>query len=352
MLPTPDLLPRHAAKLMDRTFRPRSRIDWCGAMLGGPIAVFLSITEAGSKERLTVEKMLLLDRVGSIALSNTGDQIAYTVEITDSATYATHQDVYVAPSGSIGRARRMLAGEHGVSRVQWASDGHSIYYLSCASGTSQLWNVSADSGVKRQVTDFPLDIITFRLADRDRLLVTAHDVFPECLDLECTRARIEKEQHRKDTGRLYKDGEAPRFMDSYGDGRHVNLFSSVLSDSSAVTRSIPITHDYRYDILVTAFGLQQDFSVSVDGKWVYFAARPSGSNQGDELPKAIYRAETGCSDRFGVIAQDAALSLSSPRISPDGRRLAYLEAEGKAYTAPRITVWVRDLECAFTISGL
>jgi len=59
--------------------------------------------------------MLLLDRVGSIALSNAGDQIAYSVEITDSATYATHQDVYVAPSGNIGRARRMLAGEHGVS---------------------------------------------------------------------------------------------------------------------------------------------------------------------------------------------------------------------------------------------
>src|SRR5882724_2882027 len=110
---------------MDRTFRPPSRIDSCAVLLGGLIAVFLSITEVSSKERLTVEKMLLLDRVGSIALSNAGDQIAYSVEITDSATYATHQDVYVAPSGNIGRARRMLAGEHGVSRVQWASDGRS-----------------------------------------------------------------------------------------------------------------------------------------------------------------------------------------------------------------------------------
>jgi dipeptidyl aminopeptidase/acylaminoacyl peptidase len=304
------------------------------------IAFFVSLgAEAADKERLTAEKMLLLDRVGNIALSKAGDWIAYTIEVTDPSDFTAHQDTFIAPSSDIKRARRISTGERDVRQIQWAEDGRSLYYLS----SGQLWNLSADGGVKRQVSNFPLEVITFRLADHDRLLIAAHDVFPECPDLGCTKTRIEQERGRKDTGRLYQDGEAPRYMENYGDGRYVNLFSATLSETAAVTRSIPITPGYRYDILESAFGLQQDFSVSPDRTWVYFAARPTASNQGDELPKAIYRVDAKAAGKITVIAQDAALSLSSPRVSPDGHRLAYLKTEGTAYTAPRITVHVRDL---------
>jgi len=304
------------------------------------IASFLSLdAETATKQRLTMESMLLLDRVGNIALSNAGDRIAYTIEVTDPIDYTTHQEIFTAPSGDITRAKRISTRERGVRQIKWAADGRSLYFLS----SGQLWSVSADGGVKRQVTDFPLEIITFRLADHERLLIAAHDVFPDCPDLDCTKQRIEQERGRKDTGHLYQGGEAPRFMESYGDGRYVNLFSAMLSETGAVTRSMPITPGCRYDILESAFGLQQDFSVSADGTWVYFAARPSASNQGDELPKAIYRTDAKAPGKISAIAQDHTLSLSSPRISPDGHRLAYLKAEGTAYTAPRISVYVRDL---------
>jgi acylaminoacyl-peptidase len=218
-----------------------------------------------------------------------------------------------------------------------------LFYLSSRSGTSQLWNVPAGGGPVRQVTAFPVGIIAFRLADEDRRLVVAQDVFPECEDLECTVARNDEERRRKDTGKLYKDGAAPRFMDSYGDGRFVNLFSAALPASGVLTQSVPITRGYRYDILESALGLLQDFTLSPDGKTVYFAARPSGSNQGDEPPKAIYRVDAASGDLPSLVTRQPDSSLSSPRISPDGHRLAYLKAEGATYTAPRITVWVRDL---------
>lgn len=71
-----------------------------------------------TKERLTIEKMLLLERAGNIALSNAGDRIAYTIEVTDPGDFATHQDVFTAPSGDIERAKRIATGEPGVRQLR------------------------------------------------------------------------------------------------------------------------------------------------------------------------------------------------------------------------------------------
>jgi dipeptidyl aminopeptidase/acylaminoacyl peptidase len=297
-----------------------------------------------AKDALTLEKLMQIDRVSSVALSPDGESVAYVLEKTSAADHGKKYDVFVSTSGELGSRRRILVDGEGVGQPQWAADGQSIYYLSSQTGTAQLWNVPTSHGEPRQVTDLALGIMAFRLADNDHRLVVAHNVFPDCATLVCTQRKIEVQRQRKDTGVIYRDGAAPRFMGTYEDGRFVNIFDVALPTAGSATRSTPLTPGYRYDILESAFGLQQDFALGPSGDVVYFAARPSGSNQGDELPKAIYRTDTSGTGRLSIVAQRAGSSLSSPRVSPDGRRLAYLQADGSVYTAPRMTVWVQDLE--------
>jgi acylaminoacyl-peptidase len=307
------------------------------------IIALMPLSGASAKELLTTEKMLTLDRVTSLSLSRSGRHIAYVVEKTASHDYDKRYDVFVGLSGDIASVRRVISDEKGVSQISWAADGQSLFYLSTRSGISQLWNVEIEGGPPRQATEFALGIIAFRLADHDRLLVAAHDVFPDCADLACTRDRIRADRQRKDTARFYQGDMAPRFMDSYADARFVNLFSAELSPQRPVSRSIPVTPGYRNDVMENAFGLQQDFTLSPNGETVYFAARPAGTNQGDEAPKTIYRADTRVSRPPVPLINKYGFSLSSPRVSLDGSRLAYFRAEGFTYTAPRITVWVRNL---------
>ncbi|RYD74824.1 MAG: S9 family peptidase [Verrucomicrobiaceae bacterium] len=142
---------------------------------------------------------------------------------------------------------------------------------------------------------------------------------------------------------MYENGAAPRFFAAYGDNRFVNLFRTAVSVSGAVSDATPLTPGHRYDVMEEAYGLLWDISVARDGSTLYFASRPAGSNQGDELPKSIYSVGLSGADRPKPVIADEKQSAYSPRISPDGERLAYLKADGTHYTSPRITVWVLDL---------
>jgi acylaminoacyl-peptidase len=313
------------------------------AVIGLLLAASASAVPAMAKEQLTVEKLMTLDRVSSPTLSEDGAQIAYVVETVDPATYDSRFALFVAPSTNIGAARSLLSGEKGAPQFRWSADGATLYYLSSQSGSKQLWAVTLADGAKRQLTSFPVGITAFLLGKDEKLLLTAHDVYPDCTDLACTDSRAKTDKARKDSGLLYKDGEAPRFYASYGDGRFTNLFTSTLPASGMLSQAAQLTPGYRYDVMENAFGLQWDFTIAPDGGTIYFASRPSGSSQGDELPKVLHSVKPGQGSAFAPMIADPAQSVYSPRVSPDGKNLAYLKAAGTQYTSPKITIWIRDL---------
>ncbi|SEK27039.1 acylaminoacyl-peptidase [Roseateles sp. YR242] len=346
------------------------KFETLSMLLGMGIMLTAGSDVHAQSEVLTPRALAEIERLGAPALSRDGQTAAYTVtgerlassETTSKSTSEpnnkgngkTSAKLWLAPSADLQSATLLVQTDQAISQLSWSEDGKSVYYVSPASGRAQLWNVGVDATAPRQVTHYPLGVLAYRLVDHDRLLITAHDAFADCADLACNQARLDQEEARKrdrapaESGLMYRDGEAPRYLDGYIDNRFVNLFQARLSGKEVLGNATAIVQGYRYDIAERNFLPQIDFSVSPDGHALYAGLRPSGSNQGDELPKTIYRAalEAGPSsagNQYGAWISDPARSVYRPRISPDGRRLAYLRAEGSEHTAPRITIWVRDL---------
>lgn len=296
---------------------------------------------------LTPQALAELDRVGAPALSPDGMRIAYTVTGERLAGSGPRVRLMVGPSGEWRSATVVLEADRAIDQVSWSEDGTRLYYLTSAPGTPQLWSVGASGGPPRQVTDLPLSVIAYRLADHDRLLITAHDAWPDCEDLACSKTRQDQEAalrrgpNRADSGLMYRDGQAVRYMDSYVDGRFTALFQSRWTQEAPVTEATAVMRGYRYDVMERNFTPQIDFSVSGDGQQVVVGLRPSGSNQTDELPKRLFEISLPDS-RTQMLETPAGRSAYRPRLSPDGRHLAYLQAQGSEHTAPRVTVWVRD----------
>lgn len=322
---------------------PRKTLARFGSVAACCALLLCGTSPAAAREQLTPQALLTLSNAAQVSLSPDGSQVAYVIESVDPDSYAPRHSLFVGPSTDFAKAKEIVKGKGRAPQLEWSANGANIYYLSSESGSREVWTVARDGTGKRQLTDYPVDVVAFALPRDGRFLVTAHDVFPDCQTLACTKDRVTTEMARKDSGHLYKDGEAPRFFSTYRDQQFVNLFMAPLPATGTVSDGTPITPGYRYDVMETAFGLQWDMSVAPDGSSVYFATRPSGSNQGDELPKTIYRADASGGKAFAPLISDPGQSVYSPRVSPDGASLAYLKADGTAYTSARITAWVRNL---------
>ncbi|SEK63090.1 hypothetical protein SAMN05216359_102468 [Roseateles sp. YR242] len=111
----------------------------------------------------------------------------------------------------------------------------------------------------RQVTRFRLGVISYRLVGHDRLLVTAHDAWPDCADLACNKAPLDQQAARHQAGAAvgkgltYRDGQSPRYIDGYVDDRFVTLFKSRLGGDPPVTDATAVVRGYRYDVVERNF---------------------------------------------------------------------------------------------------
>ena len=86
---------------------------------------------------------------------------------------------------------------------------------------------AAPGGEPLQVTNLPLDVGSFRVAPTaDRLLVSL-EVYRDCSDLACTKARLDAAAHSAARGVLY-DRIFVRHWDAWSDGRRSQLFSIAL----------------------------------------------------------------------------------------------------------------------------
>jgi acylaminoacyl-peptidase len=183
----------------------------------------------------------------------------------------------------------------------------------------------------------------YRLAPDGHTLVAAINVHAECDTLACSKAKGEAKAKEKTSGTVY-DTATPRFWDTYLDGRYIGLFAVRLSGDNAPTDAVPLTRNYQADIVGRPDGDDSSFVVAEDGSAVIFSARPSGSAQGLGDPSSLYTVPLDGSKAPQRLDPAAATSDSTPAVSPDGAKLAYLARKGSTFTAPRAQIMIRDLK--------
>lgn len=303
-------------------------------------AAVLLAPAAASARPFTAKDLAMLDRLGDPQVSPDGKLVAYNVRSTDwEANRGVHALWVMERSAAQPQPRRVLERQAAPTTPRWSADGRWLYYLSTASGSLQVWKAPAAGGAAVQVTDLPLDVQAYRLTADGKTLVAGLDVYPDCPDLACSRARREEEAKAKTSG-LFYDGTAPRFFDTYEDGRFIGLFAVSLGDAPAKSGKA-LAPGLKADMLDRPPGGDGDFDLTVDS--VIFSARPEGSDFGDAKPASLYVVPLDGSAAPQRLDPASATSDAKPTLSPDGRTLAYLAEDGPFATAAPILLKLRDM---------
>ena len=110
--------------------------------------------------RLTPEALWAMGRIGSLSISPDGKKIAYTVAYYSVSENKSHHVIYVMNTD--GKNNTLLTQTAwNESEPQWIKGGTKIAFLCNESGGSQIWEMNPDGTERRIISDFKGDIEGF-----------------------------------------------------------------------------------------------------------------------------------------------------------------------------------------------
>jgi len=243
-----------------------------------PRAALGASTAAGGAP-FTAEDLVLLKRVSDPQVSPDGRFVVFVLRETDLNANKGHTSLWLLDLATAGAQPRRLTDATGSdSSPRWASDGHTLYFLSARSGSAQVWRVRLGSTVAQRVTDYPLDVGSFKVSPRGELLALSMEVFPDCPTLGCTRERLDARARDKASGRLY-ERVFVRHWDRWSDGTRSHLFTARLGAEGAAATAVDVSKGFDADIPGKPFGGDEDYAFSPDGSSLAFSARIAGRTE-------------------------------------------------------------------------
>jgi dipeptidyl aminopeptidase/acylaminoacyl peptidase len=291
----------------------------------------------------SVQDLVRLERISELAVSPDGKLVAYTVRVTDMDANKGRTSIWVLDTHKRNAvAVRISDLSANSNAAAWSGDGRFVYYLSNRSGTTQVWR-SAPGGEPLQVTNLPLDVGSFRVAPTAERLLVSLEVYRDCSDLACTKARLDAAAHSAARGVLY-DRIFVRHWDAWSDGRRSQLFSVALDEGgSANGTPVNLTAGIDGDVPGKPFGDRADYSISPDGKQVAFSVRAVPVGEPWSTNYDIYTVPAGGGAAQNVTADNPA-SDGQPAYSPDGSLLAYLAMDRPGFEADRFHLVLLNLK--------
>ncbi|MBR7799302.1 S9 family peptidase [Undibacterium sp. FT137W] len=297
----------------------------------------------------TVEDMVKMERVVSPVVSPDGKLVVYAQRSTDVEKNRSRWDLWqidLTDAQAVPRKLTNLGSNNdgNNSGPQWSAKGDAIYFVSSRSGSGQVWRLPIAGGAAQKVTDFPIDVESFKVSPRENRIAIAMEVFRDCADLSCTKNRLEDKAKVKASGRLH-DKLFIRHWDTWADGRRNVLFSSALdANHIASSQAVSLSGGLEADVHSKPDGDQEDYTFTPDGNQIVFSARIAGKTEAWSTNFDLFKVPaTGGSAPQNLTAENPAWD-AKPSFSPDGNTLAYLAMKRPGFEADRFQIMLMDVK--------
>ncbi|HEV7815796.1 MAG TPA: S9 family peptidase, partial [Janthinobacterium sp.] len=314
-------------------------------VLAAAMSALAATTSAMAAPRgFTVEDLANMERVGSPVLSPDATRVVYTVRSTDMAKNHGHTELWMLDLRQAGAApQRLTQSEASNSDPEWSPSGDAIFFLSGRSGSSQVWRLPLSGGEASRVTDLPLDVDTFRLSPKGDRLAMSIAVFRDCMDLACTKKRLDDKAKTKASGRIFNELFV-RHWDTWADGRRNVLYSAPLDPSGRLANApVSLSGTLDGDVPSKPFGDHDDYRFSPDGKNIAFSLRIAGKSEPWSTNFDIYEVPAAGDAAPRNLTADNPAWDGRPAYSPDGRTLAYVAMDRPGFEADRFHMVLMDV---------
>lgn len=309
-----------------------------------PLCLLAALPSLASARGFEVRDMVKLDRASAPLLSANGAQVVFAKRIVDA-------DLKASSSLWIRDLRtRDMAPPKQLTPAGWnvnsaSIDGQNVYFLSAKNGSQQLYVMPLAGGEPRQLTDFALDVDSYRVSPQGDRVLFSTGVFQDCgSDLACTSKRLEKDKADKSSGQVY-DSMFVRHWDTWADGRRNTLFVAPLpaAGAAAVKGASAISATLAGDAPSKPFGGNEDFVWSPDGKTVVASIRVQGSKEPWSTNFDLYKLDAaGKQAPVNLTAANPAWD-AGPVFSADGKTLFYRAMKRPGFEADRFGLMAMDV---------
>ena len=282
--------------------------------------------------RMTPEALWAMGRIGSVAPSPDGKQIAYAVTYYSVPQNKSNSELFVMNAD--GSANTQIT--HSALRENqpaWIKGGQKLAYLSTESGSSQVWEMNPDGSGKQQLTNYDGDIEGFSFSpDGKKLLFIAQvktvqstkDKYP---DLDKTTGIIVTDLMYKHWDEWVTTAPHPFVADF---------------DGSAISNVTDILQGEPYESPMKPFGGIEQLAWSPDSKEVAYTCRKkTGLEYAISTNSDIYIYDLTSKQTRNITEENKGYD-TNPQYSPDGKYIAWQSMKRDGYEADWNRLFVMD----------
>lgn len=313
-----------------------------------PLCLFASLPVAAQQRGFDVRDLAALERVSSPVLSPDGSQVVFAKRQINAELSKASTGLWVRHllTRDMAPPKRLTPEDWNVNSPAFAPDGKTVYFLSGKSGTQQLYAMPVSGGAPRQLTDFALDIGSYKLSPDGTQLVFSTDTFAECkADFACTKDKLDAVANSKSSGVVY-DRLFVRHWDTWSDGRRSRLFATALplGKGKLATTAIPLTDSLDGDVPSKPFGDAGEYAWSPDGRTLVASIRVAGREEPWSTNFDLYQLSA---DGSGAPKNLTAVNKAwdtGPVFSADGKTLYYRAMKRPGFEADRFALMSLPLD--------
>lgn len=320
-------------------------------ILPSAIALAAALSAPAAARPMTEVDLATLKRVAAPAASPDGRWVVYQLTETATGTYKRSTGLWLVDRNAKDGAPVRVAdtADKNETAPAFHPDG-SLYFLSNASGKSQVWRIDPKAGgaAATQVTDTKADVSGFKISPDGGKLLAWGDVPRECTSFGCD-AKDKGALPGPGTGRLYKDGAGfVRHWDEWETpGTYSRPFVFNLEGGKATTERA-VDSGLTGDSPSKPFGGGEELAWGTDSRTVYFTLRKADREEPMSTNLDIYSWLVDSRMMPQNLTEANAATDTLPTPSPDGKFLAYAAMARPTYEADRQVLMLRDLSTGET----